>query len=70
MTARLTLSDMHAHAADLHARCKPREGYASGGAVLMLSADDVAALEAIAGFLELVAPHRNEIAKLVEGKRI
>jgi hypothetical protein len=66
---RLTISDMQAYASDLHARCKPREGYQSGGAQLMLSADDVAALEAIARFLELVAPHRNEIAKLVEGKR-
>jgi hypothetical protein len=64
---RLTLSDMAAHAADIAARCKPREGYASGGAELMLSAEDVAAVDAIARFLALAAPHRDAIKKIVQG---
>lgn len=70
MTDRLTIADMQAHAADLHARCKPRDGYESGGAVLMLNAEDVAALDAIARFLTLIAPLRIEIARLIEGKRL
>jgi hypothetical protein len=65
----MTIEDMQLAAADLHARCTPREGYVTTEASLFLNAEDIAALDAIARFLALAAPFRDQIAAIISGKR-
>ncbi|MDP2358666.1 MAG: hypothetical protein Q8M31_21785 [Beijerinckiaceae bacterium] len=69
MSDRLTIADMQAHAADLHARCKPREGYRAVTTMLCLNDEDTAAIDALAKFLALAAPHEREIRRIIEGGR-
>jgi hypothetical protein len=69
MNARLNIPEMQAIAADLYARCKPREGFVSERATLFLNADDIASLDAIARFLGLAASQEGEIMRIIEGRR-
>jgi hypothetical protein len=62
-----TIEDMQEFAADLHLRCKPREGYVSKEASLFLNERDIQGLDAIARFLALIAPFRKQILELVNG---
>lgn len=62
-----TIDEMQSFASELYARCTPREGYVSREALLFLDARDVAGLDAIARFLSLISPLRQQILDLVNG---
>jgi hypothetical protein len=62
-----TIDEMQDFAADLHLRCKPREGYVSRETLLILSERDVQGLDAIARFLALISPFRTQILEMVNG---
>lgn len=62
-----TIEDMQDFAAELHARCTPREGYVSREASLFLNERDIQGLDAIARFLALISPFRSQILDLVNG---
>lgn len=62
-----TIEEMQLFAADLHARCAPREGYVSREATLYLNAREIAGLDAVTRFLALISPFRQQILDIVNG---
>ncbi|MBX9760186.1 MAG: hypothetical protein K2Y29_15520 [Beijerinckiaceae bacterium] len=62
-----TIDEMQAFAADIHARCKPREGYVAKEASLFLNERDIQGIDAIARFLAIISPFRSQILDLVNG---
>lgn len=69
MNGRMTIDDMQLAAADIHARCTPREGYIATEAHLHLTREDIRALDCICRFLAIIAPFRDEVAAIVSGRK-
>lgn len=63
-----TLQSLADFAYGLQKRCTMRDGSVAGETVLTLTAEDVAALNALVERLDMMVPHANAIRRVVTGR--